>query len=110
VARVDGDRPLAGVDRLRQPSRRLKNDAEVTVAIRPIGIERQASPNKGDRFIAATLLMREHPRIVQGAGVIRGGLEHATEQLPGGDELVLLLQQDGELDRLVERQFAGRRF
>ena len=54
--------------------------------------------------------MREHPRIVQGAGVIRGGLEHATEQLPGGDELVLLLQQDGDLDRLVERQFAGRRF
>ena len=110
VARVDGDRTLVGVDRRFQLAVRLEDDAQIAVAIRLIRRERQAPLDERDRLVAPPLLMREDAGIVQRARMIRGRLEHPAIQLLGLHELLVLLQQDGERDRLVERQLARRRF
>ena len=103
VTRVDGDRLLIRVDRRLQLARRLENDAEVVVAIRPARRDRKALLDERDGFVAVPLLMRQHARIVQRVRMIRRRVEHATIQLLGFDELLIFLQQDGERDRLVER-------
>jgi hypothetical protein len=109
VALVDGDRTLVGVDRGFQLAGRLEDDAQVAVAIRPIRRERQAALDEHDRFVASPLLMREYAGIVQRIMIIRVDLEHPAIQLLRFDELIILLQQDGERDRLVERQLAHGR-
>ena len=106
---IDRDRAAVGVDCRLQPAGRLQDDAEVAVAVGPIGLEREALLDQRDGFVAAPLLVREHAGVVQRAGVIRRRLEHAAEQFAGCGELVVLLQQDCELDRLVQRQLARRR-
>ena len=52
--------------------------------------------------------MREHAGVVQRVRMIGGGLEHAAVELVGFGELFVLLQQDRERDRLLERQLARR--
>ena len=59
------------------------------------------------RPVAAALLMREHARIVQRVGMFGGGVEDAPIQLLRFGKLLVLLQQDGDRDRLVERQLRG---
>jgi hypothetical protein len=59
-----------------------------------------------DRFVAAPLLMRKYAGIVQSARMIWGQLDNAAIQLAGRRELLIFLQQDGELQRLLDRQLA----
>ena len=93
----------------RPACRRLKDDAQVVVAVRAIGISARLRSIERDRFVAPSLLMRQDAGVVQRGGMIRGRLEHAAIQLLGLDELIVLLKQDRERDRLVERQLARRR-
>ena len=83
VTRVDGDRMLIGVDRRLQLARRLENDAQVVVAIRPIRRERKAPLDERDGFVALPLLMRQDARIVQRVRMIRRRVEDAAIQLLG---------------------------
>jgi len=80
------------------------------MAIRPIRHQRQAPLDERDRFVVPSLLMREYTGIVQRVRMIGGHLEHPPIQLLRLYELLIFLQKDGECDRLLERQFARRRF
>jgi hypothetical protein len=50
--------------------------------------------------------MRKYAGIVQGARMIWGHLDNAAIQLVGLRELLIFLQQDGEFERLLDRQLA----
>ena len=91
-----------------QPVVRLEDDAEVAVPVRLIGHEREAPLDERDGFVVPPLLMREHAGVVQRSGMIGSGLEHPAVHLVGLDELLVLLQQDREGDRLLERQLTRR--
>jgi hypothetical protein len=54
--------------------------------------------------------MRKYAGIVQGARMIWGYLVNAAIQLVDFRELVIFLQQNGELERLLDRQLACRGF
>jgi hypothetical protein len=56
------------------------------------------------------LLMREYASVVQGSRMIWGYLDNAAIQLVRLRELLIFLQQDGELERLLDRQLACRSF
>ena len=59
-------------------------------------------------FFVSPLLMRKNARIVQRAGMIGRRLEHAAVDLVGLNELLVLLQKNGDRNRLLERQLARR--
>ena len=105
---IDGDRTPVRGDRRLQPVVRLEDDAEVAAPVRLIGREREAALDERERFVVAPLLMREHAGVVQRTGMIGCGLEHAAVQLVGLGELLVLLQEDRERDRLLERQLTRR--
>jgi hypothetical protein len=52
--------------------------------------------------------MREHAGEVERVRMIRGGLEDALVHFLRFHELLVLLEQDGEGDRLVDGQLTGR--
>ena len=78
--------------------------------IRLIRRQREAPLDERERFVAPPLLMREDAGIVQRVRMVGCHLEHAAIHLLGLRELLVFLQQDGERDRLLERQLARRRF
>ena len=76
--------------------------------VRLIRHERDASFDERNGFFVSPLLMRKHARIVQRAGMIGRRLEHAAVDLVGLNELLVLLQKNGDRNRLLERQLARR--
>jgi hypothetical protein len=54
--------------------------------------------------------MRKYAGIVQGARMIWGHLHNTAIQLVGLRELLIFLQQNGEFERLIDRQLACRSF
>ena len=71
------------------------------------GTSARLRSTSASRFVGAPLLMREDAGVVQRGRMIGDHLEHPAIQLPGLDELLVLLKQDGERDRLLERQLAA---
>ena len=108
VARIDGDRAPVRVDCPIQPAVRLEDDAEIAAPVRLIGHERKAPLDQRKGFIVAPLLMREHAGVVQRTRMIGCSREYAAVQLLGLAEPLVLLQKDGQRNRLLERQLARR--
>ena len=95
-----------GVDRRVQPAADLEDNAEVAAPVGFVGRKREASLDQRKGFVVAPLLMREQAGIVQCTRVIGRGLEHAAVDLMRRRELLVLLQQDRERHRFLERQLA----
>ena len=108
VTGIEGDRTPVRNDRRLQPALRLKDDAAIAAPVRLVGREREAALDQRERFVVAPPLVREHAGVMQRTGVIGRGLEDAAEQLVGLGELLVLLQDDRERDRFLERQRARR--
>ena len=108
VAGIEGDRMPVRGDRRLQPSVRLEHDAAVAAPVRLVGREREAALDQRERFVVAPLLVREHAGVMQRTGMIGRGLDDAAEQLVGLGELLVLLQDDRERDRFLDRQRTRR--
>ena len=89
---------------------RLEDDAQVAVAIRAVGHESEALLDECDSFVAPTLLMGEHTRIMQRFGMVGGDVENPAIDLLRLSELLVFLQVDGDRNRLLESQFSRWRF
>jgi hypothetical protein len=86
-----------------------QDNAKVAVAIGLIWRKGEAFLQKRNCFVVPPVLMREHAGIMERARVIGGCLDHAAIHLRGLPELLIFLQQNCKIDRLVERQLARRR-
>src|SRR4029450_3980147 len=105
MAWIDCDRTPVGGDCQVQLGVRLEYDAKVAVPVRLIGHKREASLDKLDGFADLPLLMRQHTRVVQRAGMIGRNLKDAAVQFVSFREMLVLLQEDGERHRFLESQF-----
>jgi hypothetical protein len=103
---IERNRVLVCRDRLVQLEPILENDPEIAVPVRPLGLELEASLDQPDGLLAPFLLMGEHSREVQRAGVVGRGLEEPAVDLTGGRPLLVLLERDRDRQRLVEAQRA----
>ena len=110
VIRIERNGALVRIDGLIQPALRPEDDAQVAVPVRPVGHEPEALLDEGDGVVISTLLMREHACIVQRLGMVGGDVENPAIDRLRLSELLVLLQQDGDRHRFLERQFARRRF
>ena len=71
-----------------------------------VGLELEAPLDQRHGSRALRLLVCEHPREVQRVGVVRSDLEDAAVQVGGGRPLLVLLQGDGDRDRLADAERA----
>jgi len=110
VLRVDRDCMPIGVDRRIAPTDRLQNDPEIAVAIGAVRLGHETALDQRDGFFAAALLMREHAGVVQRVSMIGRDGQDAAIQFLRLRELLVLLQQNRDGHRLVERQLACRRW
>ena len=104
VLRVERDRALVRAGRPVQLESILQHDAQVAVPVRPPGLELEASLDQRDRLLALRLLVGEHPREVQGIRAVGRDVEDAAVDVRSGRPLLVLLQDDGDRDRLVHAQ------
>ena len=110
VIRIERNGPLVGIDGLVEPALRLQDDAQVAITVGPVGPQLQTLFDERDRLVTPPLLMRKHTGIVQGVMVVGGNLKNSAIDLLRLRELLILLQEDGDRNRLLESQFARRRF
>ena len=104
---IERNRALVGGNRVVELALRLEDDAQIAVAIRAVGHEGEAPLDERDALVAAALLMGEHACVMQRVGIVGRDLEDRAVQLLRLGELLVLLQEDGDHNRLPERQFAG---
>ena len=110
VAGIDRDRAPVRLDGGVQPAIRLEDHAAVAAPVRLVGREREAALDQREGFAVAALLVCEQPGVVQRTRMIGCSLEHAAVDRVGLIELLVLLQQDRERHRFLERQLTRRRF
>ena len=109
VTGIDRDRAPVQLDRRFQPALRLEDDAAVAAPVRLVGREGEAALDQREGFAVAPLLVREQAGVVQRTRMIGRGLEHPAVDGVGLGELLVLLQQDRERHRFLERQLTRRR-
>ncbi len=108
VARVQGNGAVIGRDRFVQTTRLLECNPEVAVPVRRVRQERQTLLDQLDTIAAAPALMREHPGEVQGGWILAINLENRLVHDVSFFEPIVLMEIDGDLQGLGDREFARR--